>query len=222
MMISFSEKFRSIFKDLEIVEVVMDGLQVQDTNEELELLKKELALEVKEKYPTQEDLRNNTNARCYRDFFWKVGIDPTKTRPSAEALTRRLFGGRELPSINTLVDAYNVASVRTQISIAAFDLDKIGKHLELRFAKKGERFLGIGMSSPIELEGVEAVIEDKEKKELIAVYPYRDSEASKVSKNSVKVLFLMCGVPGIASESLLQARSLTTEYTQRFCGHSKL
>ncbi|MHB1908191.1 MAG: B3/B4 domain-containing protein [Nitrososphaerales archaeon] len=222
MMISFSEKFRSIFKDLEIVEVVMDGLQVQDTNEELELLKKELALEVKEKYPTQEDLRNNTNARCYRDFFWKVGIDPTKTRPSAEALTRRLFGGRELPRINTLVDAYNVASVRTQISIAAFDLDKIGKQLELRFAKKGERFLGIGMSSPIELEGVEAVIEDKEKKELIAVYPYRDSEASKVSKNSVKVLFLMCGVPGIASESLLQARSLTTEYMQRFCAHSKL
>ena len=78
-------------------------------------------------------------------------------------------------------------------------------------------FLGIGMVEAIELSGVEVVIEDKSRKNLIAVYPYRDSDESKVKENTKEVLLILCGVPGISLDQLEQAKSLAKDYVERFC-----
>lgn len=40
-----------------------------------------------------------------RTLFKALGLDPTKTRPSNEALLRRVLKGEPLYRINTLVDA---------------------------------------------------------------------------------------------------------------------
>ncbi|MEM1944718.1 MAG: phenylalanine--tRNA ligase beta subunit-related protein [Nitrososphaerota archaeon] len=85
--------------------------------------------------------------RAYRDFFWRMAIDPTKTRPSAEALLRRVLQGREFPRVNTLVDVYNVVSMKNIVPIAAFDADRLVGDLVMRFARKGEKFSGIGWTS---------------------------------------------------------------------------
>ncbi len=147
-----------------------------------------------------------------------MGIDPTKTRPAGEALTRRILGGRDLPRINTAVDAYNLASVETSIAIAAFDLCTINEDaLVMRKTARGECFHGIGMTSPDSLKGVELVIEDQRSKRLVAVYPYRDSDDSKVTLKTTGVLFMMCGVPGVDDSSLEEASRLTKEYVGRFC-----
>src|SRR5205085_1957866 len=42
-----------------------------------------------------------------RSMYKRVGLDPTKTRPSSEALLRRVRRGDELPRINSLVDIIN-------------------------------------------------------------------------------------------------------------------
>ncbi len=103
------------------------------------------------------------------------------------------------------------------ISVAAFDLDRISRdNLLMRTALKGESFDGIGMKSPISLEGVEVVIEDTKEKKLIAVYPYRDADESKVTEETKDVLFMMCGVPGISEENLAAAQSIVTEYVSKF------
>jgi DNA/RNA-binding domain of Phe-tRNA-synthetase-like protein len=147
-----------------------------------------------------------------------VGIDPTKVRPAGEALTRRVLGGRDLPRLNTLVDAYNLASIETSIAVAAFDLERVkGDALLMRRAVSGEAFRGIGMDSPDTLAGAEIVIEDQESNELVAVYPYRDSDKSKITERTREVLFLMCGVPGIDLSALEGARDMTREYVGRFC-----
>jgi len=95
--------------------------------------------------------------RTYRDFFWEIDIDPTKTRPASEALVRRVLQGKTLPTINTLVDAYNLASLTSGIPLAAFDYQSLEGELEMRFARKGEEFLGIGMDGPKSLDGGEIV-----------------------------------------------------------------
>jgi len=123
-----------------------------------------------------------------------------------------------LPTVNTVVDAYNIASVETSVAIAAFDLDTIDEEsLVMRRAMKGEPFHGIGMVSPDSLTGVEVVVENQESHRLVAVYPYRDSDDSKVMERTRGVLFLMCGVPGIDETTLARARALTGEYVSRFC-----
>jgi DNA/RNA-binding domain of Phe-tRNA-synthetase-like protein len=181
----------------------------------LEEYKLQVINETKEKWKIDK-LRNNTEFRAYRDFFWKLRIDPTKNRPSAEALIRRVLRDRPIPKINTWVDAYNLVSIITAIPIASFDADLIDGRLLMREAKLGEKFFGIGMKKPIELNGGEAVIQDNN--QLVAIYPYRDADYSKVTNNTKNVLMLLCGAPGISKERLNTSAIDAKKILPRFCG----
>jgi DNA/RNA-binding domain of Phe-tRNA-synthetase-like protein len=208
----------SAFPGLRVVELKLAGLTVRGFDPDLEKFKSEVQERVRKRTASLEEVKNQPVFRAYRDFFWRVGIDPTKLRPAGEALTRRILGGRDLPRINTLVDAYNLVSVETSMAIAAFDSAKVSEAaLVMRRAANGEPFHGIGMTSPDSLSGVEVVIEDKRSRKLIAVYPYRDSDETKVNEATTEVLFMMCGVPGIDDLALEGAARLTREYVGRFC-----
>ena len=196
----------------------VNGVEVRRTDAGLEEFKAEVVERTKEKWDLDQ-LREHPVFRAYRDFFWRVGVDPTKTRPAAEALIRRVLRGRPLPRINTLVDAYNLASIDTAIPLAAFDVGGLVGEFTMREAVEGEEFLGIGMDKPIVLEGGEAVVEDEEK--LIAVYPYRDADACKVTLETNDTLMLVCGVPNIGDEVLERAGRVTVDYITRFCGGSE-
>jgi DNA/RNA-binding domain of Phe-tRNA-synthetase-like protein len=209
------------FPGLRVVELEINNLTVKKLDPRLEEFKKQKQREIREKIKSLDEVKNIPIFRAYRDFYWKVGIDPTKTRPAGEALIRRILGGRDLPSINTLVDSYNIASAESFVAIAAFDLSSVSKDkLLMRKAFPGESFLGIGMDSSIDLSGVEVVIEDEGSKNLIAVYPYRDSEGSKVIESTHDVLLMMCGVPGISDVDLENAKMLTGQYIEENCEFS--
>ena len=191
------------------------GLDIAEQSPKLEAFKKQVFEEAEMKWRIEE-LKDNLVFRAYRDFFWKVKVDPTKTRPAAEALLRRILRGNPLPTINTLVDTYNLASVVTSIPFGAFDLDRMKGEPIMREAEAGEEFLGIGMKEPIILGGGEAVIEDDER--LIAVYPYRDADYSKVTTSTRNLLLMTCGVPGVGDEVLSRAEAICIGYIKRFCG----
>ena len=76
-------------------------------------------------------------------MYKRVGIDPTKTRPSSEALLRRVRKGDELPRINSLVDIINWCSLETQLPYGLYDLDKIQGDVTLRLGRPGEEYEGI-------------------------------------------------------------------------------
>lgn len=78
-----------------------------------------------------------------RTMYKRVGIDPTKTRPSSEALLRRIRRGDELPRINSLVDVINWCSLETQLPFGLYDMDHIQGTVELRSGRDGEEYAGI-------------------------------------------------------------------------------
>jgi DNA/RNA-binding domain of Phe-tRNA-synthetase-like protein len=203
------------FPGLRVVVGYVDGVTVESTSVDLQRFKEEMLGQVRQKY-SLESLKDVAVFRAYRDFFWKVGIDPTKIRPAAEALIRRILAGKPIPTINNAVDAYNLASIKTEIALAAFNRDELKGGLLMRIAERGERFLGVGMSEPMELNGGEIVISDDEK--LVAVYPYRDAERSKVSQMTKNLLVLVCGVPGIDEKVLAEAGEVALDLVTRFCG----
>jgi DNA/RNA-binding domain of Phe-tRNA-synthetase-like protein len=86
----------------------------------------------------------------------------------------------------------------------------------MRFAEKREKFLGIGMEKHMLLQGGEIVISDSEK--LVAIYPYRDADSTKITEKTKNVMLLVCGVPGIGEETLQRAAQVALEYITRFCG----
>ncbi len=209
----YSKEIRDRFPGLNVLTTRIKDVNVKKKSEELEEFKDEVISKVREKRDLEE-LKDIPVFRKYRDFFWEIDIDPTKTRPASEALVRRVLQGKTLPAINTLVDAYNLASLSSEIPLAAFDKKTLEGKLTMRFAEKGEKFHGIGMDKPKELEGGEIVISDSEK--LIAIYPYRDSEETKITTNTKDVLLMVCGVPEVG-EKLDEARKIMINYVTRFC-----
>lgn len=78
-----------------------------------------------------------------RAMYKACGIDPTKTRPSSEALLRRVRKGDALPRVNGLVDIVNWCSAETQISFGLYDLGKVQPPIALRIGGVGEGYDGI-------------------------------------------------------------------------------
>lgn len=80
-----------------------------------------------------------------RALYRRFGVDPTRVRPSSEALLRRVRRGETLPRINSLVDVANVLSLRLQIPVGLYDLERVeSDELVIRTGAKGEGYTGIG------------------------------------------------------------------------------
>jgi DNA/RNA-binding domain of Phe-tRNA-synthetase-like protein len=213
--IELHSNLQSRFPGLAAQVIRFKDITVKREESELENYKLDVAKATQEKWEL-EKLRDDPEFRAYRDFFWRLGIDPTKNRPAAEALIRRVLSDRPLPKINTWVDAYNLVSITTAIPIASFDSDLLVGSLLMREARAGEEFLGIGMDKPVTLSGGEAVIQDD--KRLVAIYPYRDADHSKVTMRTKNVLMLLCGAPGITNEKLQASALEAASVLPRYCG----
>jgi DNA/RNA-binding domain of Phe-tRNA-synthetase-like protein len=214
MKIEIDPSLKRMYEGLAVHEITVEGLSIARETPELNGFKKEVANKVHEEY-NLERLKDVETIRKYRDFFWRLGIDPTKIRPASEALIRRILQGKDLPNINTAVDAYNLVSIETHIAIGAFDDALLKGQLLMRMAEEGEEFLGIGMKEPKTLKGQEIVLSDEES--LLAIYPYRDADDTKVTDKTESIYILSCGVPGIEMEQLRNTSLLTKDYFEKFC-----
>ena len=90
--------------------------------------------------------------RPARELYRAFGIDPTRTRPSSEALLRRVLKREPLPRINSAVDLCNVLSLSFLLPIGLYDASAIDGPVELRAGGAGESYVGIGKPE-VHLEG---------------------------------------------------------------------
>jgi len=188
---------------------IIRNVRVMKSSGEIENLRKQVIEEAREQYQL-ETLKDHPVARAYRDLFWRLDIDPTKTRPAGEALLRRVLRGKEIPRISNLVDSYNLASLKTLVPMSGFDLDLVNPPLQVRFSKKADSFKGIGMKAAIKLEEKMLVLSDK--KRVLCIYPYRDADETKVTEKTRNVLVTGYGAPGVSEEKLVEAVSTALSY----------
>lgn len=94
---------------------------------------------------TTESLKDISAIAATRRVYKACGKDPSRYRPSSEALIRRMLQGKKLYQIDTLVDLINLASIKYGYSIGGFDGDKFdGDTLTLGVGREGEPYEGIG------------------------------------------------------------------------------
>ena len=93
--------------------------------------------------------------RLYRVF----GIDPTSTRPSSEALLRRILQGKPFPSINSAVEVCNLCSTSFLLPIGLYDAAKIRGDVTLRQGEPGESYPGIRKDS-VNVAGRPVLVDD--------------------------------------------------------------
>ncbi|MBK7096667.1 MAG: hypothetical protein IPH57_16970 [Saprospiraceae bacterium] len=93
---------------------------------------------------TIEHINQGIAIRETRNAYKKLGKDPNRYRPSAEALCRRIVRGIPIYRVNTLVDIINLVSIRSGFSIGAFDMHKINGDLILDVGRRDDEFEAIG------------------------------------------------------------------------------
>ena len=74
-----------------------------------------------------------------RRLFREAGTDPTRYRPSSEALLRRILKGEELPAIHPLVDLNNCVSVALAVPSCVMAEGSFAPPIRLRRGNAGER-----------------------------------------------------------------------------------
>ena len=147
--------------------------------------------------------------KATRTAYKRLGKDPNRYRPSAEALRRRIL--RELPlyRIDTLVDLINLVSIRTGYSIGGFDANKIEGALTLGVGREGERYEGIGRG----LLNIAGLPVYRDQVGGIGT-PTSDEERTKISLETTSLLMIINGYAG--SEGLKEASDYALDLLRRY------
>jgi DNA/RNA-binding domain of Phe-tRNA-synthetase-like protein len=104
----------------------------------------ELACLVLAAHTTLETLHDQPAIEGTREAYKVLGKEPSRYRPSAEALQRRVLQGKGLYFINNIVDAINLLSIRYGYSIGGWDLDRVQGDITLGIGQPNEPYTTIG------------------------------------------------------------------------------
>lgn len=183
----------------------LDDLHVQERDAELDEPLAEAIAKIRQGADVEPHLA------ATRSMYRKVGIDPTKTRPSSEALLRRVKKGEGLPRINTLVDICNWCSAEFQLPYGLYDRERIKGDVRLRIGAEGEEYAGIRKDA-VHLAG-RPTLSDTEGP---FGNPTSDSARTMVTASTTRalvVLFVPREVPRTAIERVIDT---TAERALRF------
>lgn len=157
-----------------------------------------------------DDIKLQPAIAATREAYKRCGKDPSRYRPSAEALRRRLMRGLALYQIDTLVDLINLVSLRTGYSIGGFDADKIeGNDLELGIGRAEEPFEGIGRGV-LNIEGLPVY---RDRVGGIGT-PTSDNERTKMGLETRHILAIVNGYSG--QEGLKEAAEMIRELLMKY------
>lgn len=118
---------------------------IRPAGEELRAAIVSLSAALRERYAEREPSQIE-GLQPARELYKRLGIDPTRLRPSSEALLRRVLRGEELSTINSLVDSGNLCSLEFLLPIGMHDLGTVHGALTVRRGRPIEMFEAIGKS----------------------------------------------------------------------------
>ncbi len=148
-----------------------------------------------------------------RTMYKRVGIDPTKTRPSSEALLRRVRKGDPLPRINSMVDVCNWCSFEFQLPYGLYDAAHIEGDVMLRIGVDGESYPGI-RKDDVHVGGRITLAD--------AAGPFgnptSDSARTMVTPATTRALVVVFAPRDLETKRLEQVLDVTSQRMQQFTG----
>ena len=148
-----------------------------------------------------------------RTMYKRVGIDPTKTRPSSEALLRRVRKGDALPRINSMVDVCNWCSFEFQLPYGLYDAGHIEGDVTMRLGRDGESYPGI-RKDEVHVAGRIAMADAKGP----FGNPTSDSARTMVTTATTRAMLVVFAPRDIEPRRLTHVIDVTAQRMQEFTG----
>lgn len=148
---------------------------------------------IRKKFPTPESILEDTVISTIRRLFSSVGRDPTKERPSGEALIRRVVKGKGIYRISIVVDINNIISLLSGFPCGVYDAGKIeGDEITVLLGPAGLEYEGLG-GRKVEAENRILTADSKS----VFGGPTADSVRTQVTAGTKEVLMLIYSPPGV-------------------------
>jgi DNA/RNA-binding domain of Phe-tRNA-synthetase-like protein len=148
-----------------------------------------------------------------RAMYKRVGLDPTKTRPSNEALLRRILKGGALPRINAMVDVINWCSMEFQLPYGLYDRARMRGTPTLRLGADGEAYAGIRKDT-VHVSGRITIADDDGP----FGNPTSDSARTMVTTATTDALVVVYAPAETPGPRLARVLDRTAERLARICG----
>jgi DNA/RNA-binding domain of Phe-tRNA-synthetase-like protein len=212
---SIQKKVSEDFPTVSIGIARIDGVEIGEVDENLEQEKKKLFQNLSGL--TNEIIGTYPEVLAYRNLYKAMGVDWHSRRPSPEALLRRIALGKELYTINTCVDSYNLVVMKHRVSVGAFDADTIAFPTTLRYPKEGEEILLLG-------EQEKTTYKEKELSYFDAVggynldFNYRDAQRTAVTTATKNLYINVDGIGTISPQKVEMVLREACENIMKYCG----
>lgn len=148
-----------------------------------------------------------------RQFFRAIGLDPTKRRPSSEALLNRAIKKKELYSINTLVDVGNWCSLDFLLPTCIYDADKIFGNVFIRLGRAGESYPALN-DREIDFEHRFVLVDDTGP----FGSPMTDSLRTAVTLETTNAILGIWAPESFDTHKLKEHADVFAQRAQRLCG----
>jgi len=200
--------------DVKLAVVEADDVRFALVDESLAALMNEICERKRSEF-TLESLADAEPTRAVRAMFRAWGVDPSKYRPSSEALLRRVVQGKGLYRVSNLVDIGNLGSIETGWPYGCYDRSRIAPPIVFRHGAPGEAYEGIGKRT-WHLEGRPALAD------LQGPFgsPISDSTRSMIAESARDILVVIYAPSPASDASLETAMAQLSQRLAQFAGAS--
>jgi DNA/RNA-binding domain of Phe-tRNA-synthetase-like protein len=153
----------------------------------------------------------------FRRMHQAVGATGRRFVASPENLLKIVRRTGRLPTINLLVDIYNLVSVETRLSLGAHDIERVSGNISLRLAVGTEKFIPLGSDEPQPVrKGEYCYIDDAN--DVLCRLEVRQADKTKLTAKTRQAFFMIQGNGQTSGQYLHAASDRLLGLIHRFCG----
>ncbi|TWT11113.1 B3/4 domain-containing protein [Planomicrobium sp. CPCC 101079] len=209
MDISINPKIIEILPDFKIGTIHYNNITVSESPQ---MLKGRLQLFQEQLYFDLEDKEiTDFPGLLEWQLLWKaLGSDPSRYRPSAEALFRRIRKQNYLTPVHSGVDMNSFLSLQYEIPLGLYDADKISGAVEISVGTEEDQYEGLNNR----INTLTNILVSKDEQGAFGS-PYVDSKRTMVTEQTANALHIFYLRPSMDRDTAIQ---LLTAASNMFTG----
>lgn len=197
--------------------ILFRGVKVAESSQQLRSQIDMAAVQIGEEFDSAALIRATSCVKAFRELLRAVSVNPRKHSPTVEKLLQMARKHGTLPEINSLVDAYNLVSLRSRCSLGAHDADQLSLPLELRMLTGDESFTPLGKNSPVSVSAGEFGYVDAEGR-VACWLDLLQADFSKVTPITQNVLLIIEAVAAHTHDEIVGAFDDARATIHQHCG----